>query len=65
MIETHLSDDTVALDSLVVEHRDGEGGVVEIGDPRGDVEHELLIEAGVRRLLPAASHLPCDGPTGL
>ena len=49
----------------MVEHGDGEGGVVEVGDARGHAEHELLVEAGVQRLLPAAGHLPRDGSTGL
>ena len=49
----------------MVEHGDGEGCVVQVGDARGDAEHELLVEAGVRRLLPAEGHLPRDGSTGL
>ena len=65
MISTDLSDDAVTLDGLVVEHGDGEGGVVEVGDARGHAEYELLVEAGVRRFLPAAGHLPRDGSTGL
>ena len=56
--ESHLANDVIAFNGLVVEHGKGQGRVVKVGDLRGDVKDELLAETRLGRLLLPLSLFP-------